>query len=175
MFHIKNGWNSRSRLDVTQKTFERLCLEVGIFEAFKDNIAFMGRRFQELEIAPPRCEWQMTEQRAHLMPEVRIESTYTLRYVDLNGGSDDCRPWSLRQMTIYHQHTAPGESSWVFISLPHQVLSAITQYLSSIDTMNSLERSLLLHLSFITFPIRCWRPYLIYLAKEIGNCVSFLV
>lgn len=172
LFHIKNSRHSWSRLDVTQQIFDDLCGRLEIFEAFKEMVAFMGRRFYESEVAPPRCEWQITKQHASPKPEARVESAYMLRYVDLNAGNDTTTPWSLRQLTVYNHQSLLGADSWVFISLPSQVMSSIDQYVKCIDVAKPFQLSLQLHISFMTFTLRCWRPYLIYLAEEVDACVS---
>jgi hypothetical protein len=101
------------------------------------------------------------------------ECAYVLRYVELNHRGNEAAPWSLRQSAFYHRfEKETSTSSWVYVALSLRAQTRVDAYLKAngnLSVFNPFE----VHLLLVDTAMANWRPYLVYLAAQTNNQVSY--
>lgn len=164
-FIVEKEQHSYSRLSLTRDLFEQLCSQVGVFQAFREMVVYLGQRTCEVEVAPPRPRYCSLE--GELKDGWQL--TYGLRYMETNNGTSG-KPWSLRQSMFYNRtDVTNGRSSWIFVAPTSTLREDLKQIFQREDERG---QDLASHLAFLESSIVCWRPYLVYLTEQVGEHVS---
>jgi hypothetical protein len=167
--------------------FDRLCDHIGAFPRVKDVALYMGGRSCEVEVAPPRVQFnacpKMIEgfsgsgygRNSGFSIDVAdhlTEISYGLRYIVLNGRNDAPSPWSLRQFAVYQRaDLRTSASSSLFVSLPLAAQEIIGNYHTA-DGNFKIDDVLYMHQSLVYWATTRWRPYVAHLAHELDKQVS---
>lgn len=159
--------HSYACLDVTADEFDKLCSMLGIFQAFKDLVIYLGHRTCEVEVATPRPKWKISSERQGS----GLELAYGLRWMEEN---DRSSVWSLRQSIIYNKfdHKRKG-SKWMILAPSDAVHEDLNEYLEGRQYDDVTEQAAL-HLALIYSSIACWRSYLVFLTERVGEHVSLI-
>lgn len=104
-----------------------------------------------------------------------LECIYGLRFVEQNNRGDPRRVYSLRQMAVCHREEIDRNlATWAFVAPPPSVMLSFSEHVGNPKTAAS-NKPFDVHLLLVGFAVSTWRPYLVHLARELHQHVSFVV
>lgn len=102
------------------------------------------------------------------------ECMYGLRFVQLNNRGDPRRMYSLRQLAVYNKEDVGRNlATWLLVAPPPNLTIAFNEYFEMQNT-EALVNPFEVHILLFNFAVSSWRPYLVHLAEEIHQHVSFI-
>ncbi|KAK5444251.1 hypothetical protein LTS15_010366 [Exophiala xenobiotica] len=188
-FHLNQSY-SHGPLLITRDIFEGLCERIGAFPRIKDLVLYMGGRRCEVEVAPPRVQFNACPKtvegfsssgygsKSEFLADAAdhlAEIAYCLRYIEMNGRKDAPSPWSLRQFAVYQRAdlTTPASCS-IFVSLPAAAQEIVGKY-RILDGNPKICDMLCVHQSLVYWAVTHWRPYLVHLAQDLDEHTARLL